>query len=288
MRRKADEGRLRYFITRPLGAPLLMKKYIVVWWRLAQMSFMMQCSTQLGSLGWLGGKCIRLAFFLIFLVAIYKHVPSVAGYSILEVAFFFLTFNVVDIVAQLFFRGIYGVGRDIREGDMDFYLIQPINPLFRISSNLIDFLDFLTLLPVLVLIGFILPKILVNLSLTDAFGRTVLYVSLCANGVVIAFCLHVLIASLTISTQQMENTLWLYRDLVSLGRFPVDIYVESVRAILTFAIPIAVMVSYPSKALLGLLSVNKILFAFLLSGALLFVSISIWQTALRRYCSVSS
>ncbi|MBI2119962.1 MAG: ABC-2 family transporter protein, partial [Elusimicrobia bacterium] len=120
-----------------------MKKYLVVWWKLAQMAFLMQFANRWSSLGWLGGKIVRFVFFLVFITAIFKHISTVAGYNLQEVALFFLTFNVVDIIAQLFFRGLYMVGRDIREGDMDFYLIQPINPLFRISSNLIDFLDFL-------------------------------------------------------------------------------------------------------------------------------------------------
>src|SRR5262249_30801643 len=134
-----------------------MKKYFSVWWRLAQLSFLMQFANRWSSLGWLGGKLVRLVFFITFIVAIFRHVPTVAGYSLEQVALFFLTFNLVDISGQIFFRGIYMVGRDVRDGDMDFYLIQPVNPLFRICSNLVDFLDLLTLMPVLALIVYVYP-----------------------------------------------------------------------------------------------------------------------------------
>jgi ABC-2 type transport system permease protein len=252
------------------------------------MAFLMQFSNRWSSLGWLGGKLVRLVFFLIFLTAIFRQVPSVAGYSLIEAALFFLTFNIVDIVAQLFLRGLYMVGRDIREGDMDFYLIQPLNPLFRISSNLVDFLDFLTLIPVLALAGYILPRLMAPFRAGEMFLQILLYVLLCLNGLVIAFCIHVIIASVTVRTQQMENTIWLYRDLVSLGRFPVDIYTPVIQAVLTFALPVAVMVSYPSQALLGILSADKIGFAFLLSGILLAVSLAAWKRSLKHYSSVSS
>lgn len=264
------------------------KKYLSVWVRLAQMAFLVQCSTRLASLGWLGGKCVRLFFFLIFLTAIFKHIPTVAGYSLLEIAFFFLTYNVVDIIAQLFFRGIYMIGRDIREGDMDFYLIQPVNTLFRISSNLVDFLDFLTLLPVLALIVFLLPKVVAGASALTSFFHILLYLALCFNGVLIAFSLHVFVASLTVRTQQMENTIWLYRDMMSLGRFPVEIYAKPIQYILTLILPVAVMVSYPSKMLLNLLSAEKIIFAFSLAAILLVISLSVWRGALKHYCSISS
>lgn len=263
-------------------------KYWIVWWRLAGMSFLVQCSTKLGSLGWLGGKVVRLIFYLVFLLAIFQHVPKVAGYSIYEVAFFFLTFNLIDILAQLFFRGIYMIGRDVREGDMDFYLSQPLNPLFRVSCNHVDFLDFLTLLPVLFLLGVVLPKILVIGMGVELLAKIFSYLLLCANGVLLVFAIHLWIAAFTVRTQQLENTIWLYRDLMSLGRFPIEIYREPLSWILTTILPIAVMISYPAKAFLGTLSVPATLYGFLLSGMFLLLGIFFWKKSLRHYCSVSS
>ena len=264
-----------------------LRKYISIWTRLAQMAFMMQVANRLASLGWLGGKCVRLIFFVIFIAAIFQHVPQVGGYSLTEIAFFFLTFNIVDILSQLFFRGIYMIGRDIREGDMDFYLIQPVNPLFRIASNLVDFLDFLTLIPVLIALAYILPHTLAGLTVTQSLTRVGLYLLLCANGVIIAFSVHVAIASLTVRTQQMENTIWLYRDLMSLGRFPTDVYPKTIQYVLTLALPIAVMVTIPTKALIGLLTVKTTIAACAISALWLYGSIRMWKSALKYYCSVS-
>lgn len=266
----------------------MVRKYVAVWWRLAQMAFLMQFANRWSSLGWLGGKVVRLVFFLVFIVAIFKHVPSVAGYSLFQVAIFFLTFNIVDIVAQLFFRGLYMVGRDIREGDMDFYLLQPVHPLFRMASNMVDFLDFMTLLPVLAVTFYLLPRTLAPFPAAEAARNLALYLLLCLNGVVIAFALHVLIASLTVRTQQMENTIWMYRDMMSLGRFPVDIYSRPIQFVLATVLPVGVMVSYPSKALIGLLSPLNVLLAFVLSAVIVALALASWKSALRRYSSVSS
>lgn len=265
-----------------------MKRYITVWFKLAQMSFLMQFTNRWSSLGWLGGKVVRLVFFMLFLGAIFKRVPSIAGYTIQEVTLFFVTFNLIDIVAQFFLRGIYMVGRDIREGDMDFYLIQPVNELFRVSSNLVDFLDFITLIPIVALGAWLLPDILAAQTAQQKIYNLVVYFLLCANGVAIAFAIHVVIASLTVRTQQMENTIWLYRDLISLGRFPIDIYGQTIRFILTFGLPIGVMVSFPTKALLGMLSPGKIVFALVFAAAAVMGSLAMWRNSLKHYCSVSS
>lgn len=263
-------------------------KYWVVWQKLTEMSFLVQCSTKLGSLGWLGGKLVRLLFYLVFLAAIFQHVPKVAGYSIYEVAFFFLTFNLIDILSQIFFRGIYMIGRDVREGDLDFYLIQPLNPLFRVSCNHVDFLDFLTLIPVFVLLGIVFPQILAIGIGIELLVRSLAYLLLCANGVLLVFAIHLWIAAFTVRTQQLENTIWLYKDLMSLGRFPIDIYRQPLAFLLTTILPLAVMISYPAKAFLGTLSVEKMIYGFLLAGIFLILGLFFWKKSLQHYSSVSS
>src|SRR5471030_363579 len=126
-------------------------KYPRIWWRLALMSLKTQMSNPVASVGYLFGKLFRLVFFIIFLMAIFRHTDRLAGYSLEESALFFLTFNAVDILAQLFFRGIYGIRALIREGDFDYFLIQPVNVLYRVAFNTVDFLDVLTVIPVFII-----------------------------------------------------------------------------------------------------------------------------------------
>jgi ABC-2 type transport system permease protein len=118
--------------------------------------------------------------------------------------------------------------------------------------------------------------------------RWILYGLLALNGLVIAFAVHIFVASLAVITQEMENTIWIYRDLMTLGRFPSDIYDSPMRAILTFIVPVAVMVSFPAKAFLGKLGTGWLLQALLMSMTSLAASLWFWRFATRRYTSVSS
>src|ERR1019366_1948452 len=131
-------------------------KYARIWARLAVMSFMVQAESFVSSFGYLLGKLVRLAFFLFFLFSIFKHTDALVGYTFQEAALFFLTFNIVDILAQLFFRGIYGIRSLIREGDFDYFLIQPTNILFRVAFHTVDFLDVVTILPVFAITFYVL------------------------------------------------------------------------------------------------------------------------------------
>lgn len=260
-----------------------LKKYARVWWRLADLSFQMQLSTHVGSLGFLVGKFARLVLFFVFITAIFRHTQSLAGYTLEEATLFYLTFNIVDMGAQFLFRGVYGIRRTIKDGDFDFFLIQPLDPLFRVASGTIDFLDLCTFVPVLFMTGVTLAKLPGPLG----FGTLLLYGFLCLNGVAIALAVHIAVAALAVWKQEMENTIWLYRDVMSLGRFPVDIYRRPLRLILYSVLPVAAMISLPVKVTLGTLSFTWVAYAFALAVSLMTGALFFWNAALKRYASVS-
>ncbi len=259
-------------------------KYFRIWARLAVMSFRVQAESVVSSFGYLLGKLVRLGFFLFFLFSIFKHTDALAGYTLPEAALFFLTFNMVDILAQLFFRGIYGVRSMIREGDFDYFLIQPTNVLFRVAFQTVDFLDVVTIVPVFFITVHVMRQIPGGIS----SARLLYFTLLLLNGLLIAFAIHIAVASLAVLTQELENTIWIYRDLMTLGRFPSDIYDAPMRGILTFIIPVAVMVSFPAKAYLGRLGPTWVAEAFLMAILSLTLSLKFWRFATKRYTSISS
>jgi ABC-2 type transport system permease protein len=259
-------------------------KYFRIWVRLAIISFLVQMESFISSFGYLLGKLVRIGFFLFFLFSIFKHTNALAGYTLPEVALFFLTFNMIDILAQLFFRGIYGIRNLIREGDFDYFLIQPTNILFRVAFHTVDFLDVVTIVPVFFITAYVLRQIPGGVTP----WRLVPYGFLILNGLVIAFAIHITVASLAVLTQELENTIWIYRDLMTLGRFPSDIYDAPMRGVLTFLVPVAVMVSFPAKAYLGKLAPIWLLHALAMSMTSLALSLYFWRFATRRYTSVSS
>lgn len=261
----------------------IFRKHLRIWTRTASMAMLAQLTYRLGSFGFLLGKMIRLIFFFAFVVAVFNHVESVAGYNLVETALFFLTFNVVDMVAQIFFRGVYGARRTVTEGDFDFYLVQPCSPLFRMVCSTVDFLDIVTLVPVLVMVGMVFAR-LPPLGWT----RYAAYAALTANGVALIFAIHVFVAGLAVRTQELENAIWIYRDVMFMGKFPVDIYARPVRWALTFGVPIAVMTTFPAKALLGILSPAWAFYSVALSVVALFLSARYWNDSVARYTSSSS
>lgn len=259
-------------------------KYLRIWWRIALMSLKTQMSNPVASIGYLLGKCFRLLFFIIFLAAIFRHTDRLAGYSLEQAALFFLTFNAVDILAQLFFRGIYGIRSIVRDGEFDYFLIQPTQLILRVCFSTVDFLDVGTFIPVVIAIGYVFKRLPHPVS----FVGFLLYAALLVNGMVIAFAMHLAVAALAVWTQEMDNAIWIYRDLITLGRFPPSIYDAHLQFAITYLIPITVMVSFPTQAALGQMSVRLLATAVAMSGLSLAVSLWFWHFATQRYTSVSS
>jgi ABC-2 type transport system permease protein len=226
---------------------------------------------------------LRFIFFIIFLLSIFAKTKTLANYTATEAVFFYLTFNLIDTLAQLFFREVYRFRSLVISGDFDLILTKPVSPLFRALAGGSDPLDLFMLAPYIGSIVFVGSMLHIESPV-----QVLLYVVLVINGFILATGFHILVLSLAIVTTEIDHSIMIYRDLTSMGRVPVDIYREPLRSIITFVIPVGLMMTFPAKAMLGMLSVNIALAAVLGGILFLVLTLRIWQFALTRYTSASS
>lgn len=260
-----------------------LKKYLEIWKLMTFASFSISLTSRFGAVFFFLGKILRFVFFLLFLFLLAGKTRTIAGYNLWQAVFFFLTFNLVDLTSQLFFREVYRFRAMVVTGNFDLVLAKPINPLFRILAGGADILDFLTLFPILFFLVFAASK----MGGITVFG-VVLYLLLYANALILAVALHTIVASVGVLTTEVDNTIMLYRDISNMARIPVDIYQQPIQAFLTFVVPVGIMITFPAKALMNLLSPQLILIPFLLGGTIFWLSLRFWHFALRRYSSASS
>lgn len=260
------------------------RRYYKVWVKMTQAIFQTDLTNRLSATLYILGKVLRFAFFLGFLFLLLKNTQVLANYSAGQIIFFFLTFNLIDILAQLFLRGIYHFRPLIVSGNFDFLLVKPINPLFTSLASHTDVLDLITLFP---LVAFIL-YFLVSGQIAVTFLGIFLYLILLVVSLLIACALHIFVVAIGVMTTEVDHLIWIYRDLSGMGRFPLDIYHPSLRFLLTFVIPVGILMNFPAKALMGLLSWPLILFSVCFAIFFLLISFRFWNYALRRYTSASS
>ncbi|OGE43035.1 hypothetical protein A3B45_05375 [Candidatus Daviesbacteria bacterium RIFCSPLOWO2_01_FULL_39_12] len=258
-------------------------KYLKIWWICAINSFQTQLVVRWALVIFLLAKILRFTIFSIFIIILVGKTSALAGYTLDQTIFFYLSFNLVDMLAQLFFREVYRFRSQVVSGNFDFYLIKPFSPLFRSLATGPDLMDFLTLFP---LLGAIIYFIL-RLQIYDPLN-IFLYTLLLGIGFTIALSFHILVLALAIMTTEIDHAIMLYRDVVALGRMPIDIYKEPIRGFITFIIPVGIMMSFPAKSLLGLLSPISIIYALFFALILFFISLKAWDYAITQYSSASS
>lgn len=261
----------------------VLKKYIKIYIQLVNCAFSSYLSNRIDSIGYFLGKIVRFTFFLILLISIFRFTDNLAGYGMYEVILFFLTFNLIDIGAQFLFRGVYFLKTDIIRGQFDYILLKPVNKLFYTMSRLVDILDLITVF--LIISGIVYAFLLIPGINFQMIG---LYILLIINAMVIVFAIHVLLASLSIRYYESENLIWLYRESMTFGRMPPEIYSGTIQFIFTFLMPIFIMVAYPVKLMLGMLDVRMFIFAILFSIFGVAVSLWFWKNSLNYYSSASS
>lgn len=227
-------------------------------------------------------KTVRFFFFFGFLYFLLKGTKTLAGYDQNQVIFFFLTFNVVDIFAQFLFREVYRFRPLIVSGDFDLVLVKPVNPLFRALMGGADIIDLTTIIPLFFAVFY------VGKLLSPNSAQILLYSILLLNGIFIAMAFHIAVLALGIITLEIDHTILIYRDLKNLGRLPIDIYKQPLRGLLTFIIPIGMMITFPAKALMGLLAPSGALIAFIFAAVSVYLSLKFWSFALTKYTSASS
>lgn len=261
-----------------------MKKYFVVWSTLAQLSFSEVLSTKVSAFLFLSAKTIRFLFFFFFLLHLVGNTGGLLGYTREQAVLFFLVWNVVDITTQLFFRGVYFFRQKVVNGELDFYLSKPMNPLFRIITGNTDLLDLTTLVMLIVYISWFLPRS----SIVITSAALAIFFVLLASAFLIALAFHIVVVAIGIIALEVDHTIMIYRDVTQMARFPIDIYTQPLRSILTFALPVAIMFTVPAKALMGLVSFPIILLSLLLTTCFLLLSLRLWRYALTKYSSASS
>lgn len=256
------------------------KRYFRLWIIFTLFSLQGAMQSKVGTFIIVIGKVLRFCLFLLFLFIIDSKIKLVQGYTISQLIFFFLTFNLIDSGTQFFFREVYNFRRYISSGDFDYFLIKPISPIFRSLLGGSDPLD--------------IPMLIISVGAIVYFANSIglfsmysvfLYIILLINAFAISLAFYIFALCIGVLSSEVDSALWLFRDVSLMGRIPIDVYKEPLRGALTYVVPIGVMMTFPPKALFGLLSYQSAFIACLIGGGLLYVSLKTWGYALRQYTS---
>ena len=259
-----------------------LKYYAIIWAMISKNSFLIMMSRKLLFGMFLFGKVVRFLLFFAFLFFLVSGSKEIAGYNTQQAIFFYLTFNVIDVIAQFLFREVYRFRPLLVSGDFDLILSKPISALFRVLLGGTDVIDLVTMPPLFFAVWY------VGNMLAPTPLHVLYYILLLVNGLFIATAFHIAVLSVGIITLEIDHTIMVYRDLTALGTFPVDIYREPIRSVITYLVPVGIMVTLPAKAFFGLVSPLGVFSSFVFGCLLVLLSLRFWDFAIKKYTSASS
>ncbi|MGG4178632.1 ABC-2 family transporter protein [Virgibacillus pantothenticus] len=228
----------------------------------------------------LSSLALLATIFIIFNIT-----DSIGGFNQEEIVFLYAFVSLARALWNFFLINTINIGSYIKSGKLDLLLIRPVNPLFQLVNERMDFESIgeiiysiillvitISFLDVSVNLIFLIKFILFTISSVLCYGA----IHLAANS--LSFWL--------VDVSSLNYILWRFDELT---RYPINIYSKLIR-ILMIIIPFAFIGFYPTVLLLGLNSNFTLMVISILIGPFTFilVYIFVWKFGLLKYTSTGS
>ena len=217
---------------------------------------------------------------------VFQHTQNLAGWSKNEMLLLVGTAMLVQRLQMGFFwTNLFEIGRNVRSGAFDFYLIQPGRTLFLVSNRKLDPDGLINSFVAIGVIYYAARQL--GLALTP--GGVFLYAVLLLCGLVVHYSVLLLVASATFWIVKTEGIEGSYFTLMEFGRLPRSAF-HRVAAEIAFVylLPAVIVTNVPASALLGRLEWGQAAWLVLLAAGWFAAAVAVFHRGLRRYTSASS
>jgi len=227
---------------------------------------------------WLGWELLSLSI-------IFSNTTTLGGWGLGELIALLGVFRLVNtMMIALIWPNTEKFNQSIRDGSMDYTILQPVNSLFLVTFSRITVWRIwdLALAIALIVIG-------VNMTGDSTTPLQILtFILLAISGTVVIYSLWIVLISLTFWFTKFDNNVTILHALLDSGRYPVTVYPAWLRIIVTFVIPIAVATTIPLQALRGDLNAQQIVTFLLVAVVSFIVASQVWKRGLKQYSGASS
>jgi ABC-2 type transport system permease protein len=230
------------------------------------------------NLMWLGWELLSLSI-------IFSNTDTIAGWGFGELIALLGVFRLVHtLMIALIWPNTEKFNQSIRDGSMDYTLLQPVNSMFLVTFSRITIWRAwdLILATVLIVIG-------INMSGAITTPLNILtFILMTISGAIIIYSLWIVLIAFTFWFTKFDNNVTILQALLEAGRYPATVYPPWLRMIVTFVVPVAVATTVPMQALRGDLALWQIGVFLAVSAASLWVAARVWRAGIKRYSGASS
>jgi len=191
---------------------------------------------------------------------------------------------VVGISHMLFSSSFERFARTISLGQLDTYLLQPLDAQFYLSIRTFRPVTIIRIIIGMIFTLFILSSmhVVVNLFLCMFFIVLIFF------GVLLLYSLWFLVLTLTIWNPNLSNLVDFLYNFNNLGRYPPALILYTKNVVVFLLLPLTLIASVPARVILGKATWQEIGGLIFVSFGLFFLSRYFWKFALQQYTSASS
>ncbi|GIW79653.1 MAG: ABC transporter permease [Gemmatales bacterium] len=233
-------------------------------------------------------EILWLGILLAFYATIFSKTSVVASWSQYQYLFFIgCYFTLEGILETLFLENCHQFSELVRSGDLDLYLLKPIDEQFLFSCRHVDW----STVPNIFMGCGLMGVALYCMNWQFDLLQVSLFVVALGCGVLMAYSFLFMLTSVSVwltRNQSLHELWWL---LTTLMRYPRDIFNGAWAPMgwfFSFVIPVMLVINVPARVMVKIIEPEMIAWAAVSTIALVSLSRLFFSFALRRYRSASS
>lgn len=262
-----------------------MKRYFLLWIEFFKMSLMADLEYRLNFVVKVLGEFFWYLAQLSVFEVLYLHTKTLNGWDINSMRVFMGTLFLVDVLYMILcYENMDYIGSLVRKGDLDLYLVKPVNSQFMVTCRKISVPYFLNFFAILIYLSWAISKLVVKVN----FIQILAYLFLVISGFVILYSLRFMFSMIVVIFQDASNIQFVWHQLFRLATRPDIFYPRYLRILLLTILPVGFFASVPSRVLIEGISPAFLIFAPLFAILMLYASSKSWNWVLKKYASASS
>lgn len=220
-----------------------------------------------------------------FFGVIYRHTTELGGWTFDQAIVFTASMFVVDAVHMtVFSNNMWWFPLLVNRGDLDYYLVRPVRPLFFLSLRDFAANSFLNLVMAAGIFAWALARVPGGVGAGSLAGL----LCLLACGIVVGYVVHMLFLVPVFWMQSGSSLRDVHYALHEFSVRPHRVYTGWARRILMSILPYAVIVSMPVDAFFSGFPARVVLHVLAVTAGSFCVLVWFWGRGLRAYSSASS
>jgi ABC-2 type transport system permease protein len=264
-------------------------QYLRLWLACARYSITRTMMFRFDFLMWGLVELFWMGVNVALIAVIYEHTQEIAGWTEYEMLLLVGSSMIVQrLLMGFFWSNLFELGRNIRSGHFDFFLAQPGELMFMVSTRKVELEGILNV--------FVASAIVIyaagQLHIHPSAGVIAAYVLMILCGLAIHYSLIVLAVSLTFWIVKSEGLEGSYFTLTEFSRLPREAYrglfKGAASVVFVYALPVVVVSNVPARALIDGINIHNALWLLGVTIVWLAFAVAVFHRGLRRYSSASS